>query len=262
MNDRPKAHATFERPPLAEVSFGLAFAPLAGFRTADYGLFWSRLGAEFNETLDKPVIGDVASLAQDEWFPLPRVWFVHRNTEHLIQLQPNRFYFNWRLSAAKNPYPRFEVLKPLFESYLTKFGSFVAERGLGEIKASGFELSYVNHIPQGSGWNSIGDIGDVFPDVVWRKHERPEGIVDAFAWSAKFDGPAGVLNVGLKQGATKADPKQTLFIFELRVTRTSEQLELAQLSDWLDQANIVIVKAFEDLTSERMQQEVWKRVGS
>src|SRR5688572_27869760 len=98
-NSRNMGKTTFERPPLVEVSFGVMFAPLTAMRTAHFGAFWSRVREEFDQTDDKPaVMTDVqeASVTQvGDWFPLPRVWYVQKDGGAILQLQPNRFYFNW-----------------------------------------------------------------------------------------------------------------------------------------------------------------------
>src|ERR1700760_930942 len=109
---------TFERQPIAEVSFGVAFLPLKELRTSHFGLFWSRLQSEFPQTVDAVPIGDFGGdmggmVSVPGWFPLPRVQFIHRNREQLVQLQPNRFYFNWRRLQPITAYPRFASLEPM-----------------------------------------------------------------------------------------------------------------------------------------------------
>lgn len=253
---------TYERPPLTEVSFGLHFSPLVGFRAAHYGMFWSRLRPDFTETVDKPLVGQIAvGGPSEEWFPLPRVWFVHKALEHLIQLQPNRFYFNWRRSPSEGVYPRFESLEPTFHSYVSKLGQFVAAEGLGSLDINGFELAYVNHIFRGEGWDTIRDIGKVFPDLSWRarsdSNKEPKGL----AWHVVFEHSDMRLDIDVKSGTTTGSPARQVLIFELKATRT-ESVSLSDLTTWLAKANSEIVSAFEDLTDKRMQLEVWKRAGS
>lgn len=253
---------TYERPPLREVSFGMSFAALQGFRAAHYGVFWSRLGREFTETFDKPVVGDVRATlsSSEEWFPLPRVWYVHRDKAQLVQLQPNRFYFNWRKVTPQTPYPRFEMLEPLFQDHVSKLGTFVAEQGLGDLQIEGVELTYTNHIFQGEAWTDVQDIAKVFPDLGWRPREKPMGRAAGFAWTAVFDSAHGKLNVTINHGTVPEDPSKQLFVLELRATHSRTGLTIAEMRTWLRAANELIVGAFEDLTSARLQKEVWKRV--
>jgi uncharacterized protein (TIGR04255 family) len=253
---------TYERPPLIEVSFGLHFSPLVGFRAAHYGIFWSRLRPDFTETLDKPVVGQIAiGASAEEWFPLPRVWFVHKEQEQLLQLQPNRFYFNWRRALSGGAYPRFEALEPAFHSYVNKLGQFVASEALGSLEVTGFELAYVNHIFKGEGWDTIGDVGKVFPDLGWRSRSDASSQPKGLAWHAVFEQTDMRLDVDVKTGTTTGSPSRQVLIFELRATRMSSA-SLSELSEWLTRANSQIVSKFEDLTDRRMQIEVWKRAGS
>lgn len=254
---------TYERPPLIEVTFGLHFAPLAGFRAAHFGAFWSKLRPAFTEVLDKAIVGNVTDQrVPEEWFPLPRVWFVHRNQEHLLQLQPNRFYFNWKRPGPDSPYPRFAALQPIFQEYVTKLGAFVTEESLGPLQIKGFELQYSNHIFQGEGWNTLADIGKVFPDLAWRSIRRPQGDAKGFAWQGTFENPFGNLVADIKHGLTKGSPPRQLLIFELRAVKTGDAMALNELDGWLHDANSLIVSAFEDLTNPKIQKEVWKRVSA
>jgi len=73
--------ATFKRPPVGEVSFGLAFAPLTTFKVAHYGAFWDLIRKDYPECDDKSQFFDAAHppMMYEGWFPLPRVWYLHRN---------------------------------------------------------------------------------------------------------------------------------------------------------------------------------------
>src|SRR5512138_2194313 len=101
---------TFERPPLVEVSFGLFFSPLLDFKISHFGAFWTRLRPDFSETADRPIVADSAAapaLVSQEWPLFPRVWYVHKDRAQILQLQTDRFYFNWRKSSDGALYPRF-----------------------------------------------------------------------------------------------------------------------------------------------------------
>jgi uncharacterized protein (TIGR04255 family) len=260
-------NVTFERPPLNEVSFGLSFAPLSDMRTSHYGAFWSRLRPDFDQTADKPPVTDVSGklsqIAVTEWFPLPRVWFIHKNKEELLQLQPNRFYFNWRKVQPNTPYPRFDNLAPLFCKYLETFVSFLKEESLGTPDIGTAELVYVNHIPKGEGWREITDVGEVFPDLVWRPRKSLLGEEKGFAWHGSFRTADVRLEADIKSGEAKdgEEKPNQLFLFELRAVSRKQLQTVDAVRDWFRLANASIVLAFQDLTSERMQKEIWGRVG-
>jgi uncharacterized protein (TIGR04255 family) len=251
---------TYERPPLAEVTFGIRFERLVGLRTAHFGAFWSRLRPDFQETHDKTIVGipDVASMG--EWFPLPRVWFVHRNQEHLLQLQSDRFFFNWRRVNDGTPYPRFTTLEPLFQEYLKKFGAFVVGESIGPLNVNGFDLVYTNHIFKGEGWTTLSDVGKLLPDFTWRQRQRPQGETKGFAWHAAFAHSGTQIEADIKFGATKDSPSRELLVLEIQASKVGTSLALDGLHKWLCAANELIVSVFEDLTDEKIQREVWKRV--
>jgi uncharacterized protein (TIGR04255 family) len=254
-------NVTFERPPLNEVSFGLFFAPIADLRTSHYGAFWSRLRPDFNETADKPIVGNPAGFQFVEWFPLPRVWFVHKDKEQLLQLQPNRFYFNWRRALTTTPYPRFERLEPLFCGHLETFKAFLREEALGTPEITGVELVYVNHIYKGEGWGEISEVGEVFPDLSWRTRATKVMDEKGFAWHGSFRTPTVRLEADIKSASTKeGEQKREMFLFELRALSRKVPQTPDAIREWFQAANATIVAAFRDLTSERMQKEIWRRV--
>ena len=47
-----------------------------------------------------------------------------------------------------------------FKEYLEVFRGFIGDLGLGELKPLQYELTYVNHLPQGEGWNKLSE--DIF----------------------------------------------------------------------------------------------------
>lgn len=50
----------------------------------------------------------------------------------------------------------------MFREHLLRFQVFLEEEHLGALMPEQYELTYVNHIPQGEGWKVNGDIGKCF----------------------------------------------------------------------------------------------------
>jgi len=92
--------------------------------------------------------------------PLPRVWFINKSDDQLVQFQVNRFYFNWRRRQSK--YPRYDHVIKNFESVLTTIVNFFSEFELGELNPIEYEFSYINHILNGQGWDTIDDLPRIF----------------------------------------------------------------------------------------------------
>jgi uncharacterized protein (TIGR04255 family) len=254
---------TFERPPLVEVSFGLSFAPLRDFRTSHFGAFWTKLRPDFVETADKPIVAETpgALALGSEWFPLPRVWYVHKNKEQLLQLQTDRFYFNWRKSSDGSLYPRFDSLEPVFLQHLSKLSTFVRDESLGALDISKCELTYTNHIFQGEGWSDLADAGALFPGMLCQKSPPRIGMPKGVAWQGHFEQEHMRLRADIKHGYTNDDPKRELFVFELRATSRRKVGAIDTVREAFSAANETIVNAFVDLTSATVQKEQWKRVG-
>ena len=95
-------------------------------------------------------------------FLLPRVWFVHREDAGIIQLERDRFLHNWKKSKPTDSYVRYHTVLDLFKRHLDSFDSFVKDNGLGTIEPQQYEMTYVNHIVQGEGWDQVSDLGGVF----------------------------------------------------------------------------------------------------
>jgi uncharacterized protein (TIGR04255 family) len=162
---RPK----FENPPLIERAITVVFTKLENFSIGDYGLFWSLLRDDFPssemappvtqelETFEgfKPAPPQVQLLAENA---LPRTFFRNPEKGELVQLQPDRFSFNWIKTGTDDRYPNSEPLLERFFQLFDQLTVFVAERQLGEIVPVQCELTNVNVIP-------ITDVGETFADV-------------------------------------------------------------------------------------------------
>jgi len=69
----------------------------------------------------------------------------------LIQLQNNRFFYNWRKMHADEPYPRYGSVVKKFKANLELFQRFLEEEKLGPFSPTECELTYINHILKGEG---------------------------------------------------------------------------------------------------------------
>jgi uncharacterized protein (TIGR04255 family) len=162
---RPK----FENPPLIERAITVVFTKLENFSIGDYGLFWSSLRDDFpiseiappviqeleNFEGFKPAQPQIPILAENS---LPRAFFRNPEKGELIQLQPDRFSFNWIKTGTDDRYPNSEPLLERFFLLFKRLNAFVAERQLGQIVPVQCELTNVNVIP-------ITDVGETFADV-------------------------------------------------------------------------------------------------
>ncbi len=256
----------FDRPPVVEVVCGVLFGALPKLRTAHVGLFWSLLRDDF-PTVDEapplvPVIetqeaslleGSILELAA----PLPRSWFRTNDGHELIQLQRDRFIYNWkRESPEDGPYPSYDIVIVEFERRWGQFGAFVTQEDLGELVPRQFELIYVNIIPE----DCIPPDDSVLVDHArTASHARFLPEPESFNWQTSYPLPErnGRLHVAASSARQWATGKPGI-----RLDMTARGINnepTAGMREWFDLAHEWIVNGFADVTTARMQQNVWRR---
>lgn len=257
---------SYRKPPVSEVVAGVAFErPVQGFLTTHLGLFWNRVIQKFPESQHfAPYIvpnGEPRWLDPIIGLPLPRIWLLSKSRYDVIQLQGDCFFFNWRKLDDKNEYPRYEKIIEGFETYFGEFLRFLKDHEFAEPPPLLCELTYTNVIPQGSGWNSMADIKEVFKDVCWtRSDSRFLPTPNAMNWTAVFPLPenAGTLTAQLLQILKRGDSTPALRL-DLVARGLGSAKTLHDLRPWFDLAREWVVKGFTDLTTTKAQTQLWER---
>jgi uncharacterized protein (TIGR04255 family) len=226
------------------------------------GLLWDRFRKDYPRVQHAPPLPGAQNQLQIDTFtglPLPRMWFINRNDDQLIQFQVDQFYFNWR--RRENVYPRYNKVINDFESVVTIVEGFFKDNELGHIIPLGFELSYINHIPKGEGWEVFDDLPKIFHDFLWdqisgRFLPKPTSI----SWGANFPLPQekGNLTVSLKHAIRLSD-KVPLLVLELKAKGEGDSISIKDIREWFDVAHEMIVLGFADLTNPEIQKSVWGR---
>lgn len=247
------------KPPVSEVVCGVLFERLASFKAPHSGLFWSQFKDSFPVCEHANRLGPF--VAEDFPLMLPRVWLVSEDKRHIIQLQDDRFLFNWRRVEASDTYPGFETIYELFSSRYLQFKKFVEGEGLGSIKVKECELTYVNQIEESGQASSIERVNQAFPDLAWDGEARflppPIGV----SWQGVFRLPQGkgTLTSKLQTANRKADD-QPILVFELAARGLGTDPSSGRVDAWFQTAHGWIVQAFADLISDTYQEEKWQRV--
>lgn len=261
----------YEKPPINEVVFSILFKPIENLLTPHIGLLWSKYQLQY------PYCDEVAPLSPTlEIFdnnkveaiyeltdvpPLPRVWFINASGNGVIQIQRDRFIFNWRKVRPEDEYPKYSNIIKLFSSHLSDFENFLEQLDIDIIiQPLQYELTYVNHIPKENGWRVLSDLGRIFPDFAWQSGEKrflPD--YSSINWRTTFTLPnqTGRLHVVIRSALREDD--YPIISFELTVRGTEEQSSREAMWSWFDTAHEWIVRSFADLTSEEVQKNVWKR---
>ena len=161
----------YDNPPVIETVLGVQFERLPGLTNGHLGAFWKTLSAsEWPTVSDAPslepqferfeqsarwVRGLHIQLTQD---PTSRLQVKNKAGDRMIQVQNGRLHFNW-LGAVGGAYPRYEHVREGFDAALRSFLEFLTQEKVGEFRPNQWEVTYVNHIPKGSIWNTPNDWG-------------------------------------------------------------------------------------------------------
>lgn len=250
----------YESPPVNEVVCGVSFEKLENLKGPHLGLFWHIVRESF------PIIEHAPRLESgrpdiDFTNYMPRMWFINAPQNMLIQLQNNRFYFNWRRMQDDEAYPRYKNIIKAFKHNLEIFNDFLQKEGVGSISIENCELTYINQIPKGEGWDTLGDISGVFRDFSWFTGQRFLPTPIGIGGQAQFALPdeKGQLQVSLQYGTRKRPPKHPILILQMAATGLGEDNSREGVWEWFELAHEWIVRGFTDLTENRIQDEIWKR---
>lgn len=256
----------FTSPPVSEVVFGFLFEKPTRLLTAHFGAFWSKIRSEFPTIEDQLPLINIGD-THDPNLPLSRVWFISGDGRRLIQLQHDRFYYNWRrLDGDKLPYPEYANLFVEFRKVMDQFSSFLKEEALtDEIHAGQFELSYINMLERPKTWEKKTPLGNVLIDHVWRADvQRFLPDPRDYSWTSVFEMPdqAGQLVIEAKSGRKTALPEEQ--VIQLTLTAKSAVLgsdknTLLKGGSWFETAHKQIVHGFTDITDPAVQKSDWGR---
>ena len=251
----------YEHPPIHEVSIGLDFAKLDRLLIPHVGLFWTQIRSEFPKVLHaSPYIGREFTVDASTGLPMPRIWFVDPTDSRLLQLQSNRFNFNWRRGEG-GEYPHFPKISEEFFRHYATFEKFAADQDIGLVAPSQFDLSYVNIFTPNTDGEVAKHFASLFKDFNWQSSgTRFLSAPAVLTWSATFALPddMGTL-VARVENAKRATDQAPVHQLELNARYVLQNDREVKLKDWIALAHEWIVKGFADLTCEKIQNEQWGR---
>jgi uncharacterized protein (TIGR04255 family) len=191
---------------------------------------------------------------------LPRVWLVDQSGNRIVQVQRDRFLHNWRKLHPEDEYPRFPPVKAQFLEHWNGFLAFLTEAGLNP-EPDQCELTYVNHLRRGEGWDTLADLGDLFTTFAWRTRDNFLPAPDNLRWSMRFLLPEGKGRLHVEVLPVRAQPSNELAVrYTLTARgRPSDIGDTACLSTWYDMAREWIVRGFADLVEDKTD-DLWERI--
>lgn len=240
-----------------------AFAPLP-WRIPHFGAFWNEIREDYPKFEVHPPIGELnfafSAAAPETIFDLPvRCWFINEESNRLIQVQNNRFFHNWRRSSPDASYLHYDELRPVLEKEWRRFCGFLSRHVLGDPNVLLCEVSYINHLVRGDGWNSFSDLSLIFPTIGSLAGkafvERPETVLVNSTYVMPTN--EGRLRVVIQPAVRKMDGKE---IIQLTVTGSCRPPsgDPNDLMTCLDYCREWVVRGFDDLTSAHMH-SIWRK---
>jgi uncharacterized protein (TIGR04255 family) len=262
--------AVFDNPPVVETVLSLQFEELSAMQVAHLGLFWRKVKDRFPKTEARPALAPIIERSPEpvlrgrikfevaETLELPRLLLLNSAGSEMIQVQRDRFIKNWRKAGPEDQYPHYEpVIKPAFARDLKEFESFLAEEQLGTVKVNQCEVTYVNHIVSGEGWQQPSDIDQIF--TFWTHASTPApGRAEDFGIHMRFpirdnnEQPIGRLYVDV-QPALRASDNLQMYVMNL-----TARGQYGPGLEFFDIGRKWIVKSFEQLTTEHMHR-IWRK---
>jgi uncharacterized protein (TIGR04255 family) len=154
--DRTDELPRFADPPVIEVLIAVQFASPA-WSVLDVGEYRGRVRSRFPREQSMPP-SPPSSMSERFAVPpesaiefriptMPRVWLLTEPEDELIQVQEDRFAFNWRKSeSVDREYPWFGYVRRQFIELLREFVNQVADGDIEKLRPDWCEVSYINHI--------------------------------------------------------------------------------------------------------------------
>jgi uncharacterized protein (TIGR04255 family) len=246
---------TFDDPPLNEVVVGRTFVPRPDFLVPHFGLFWGLVRDRFPKVAHAPPIVS-ERLQLEEGVFLPRIWLLADDSRSLIQLQQDRFHYNWRQTEEPTSYVRFPSIQSECLKFWELFEQFVLRETGQPLRPLTAELSYINFI-------SIEGVHDrakvteaVLRDGKWEQLARflPEPMVRSTAYV--FPMPAGLGELQVSSAIAERKSAGQIGL-KLELTARGQPSEALSFQDWTTGAHDFLVEAFRDLTTPEMH-ALWK----
>jgi uncharacterized protein (TIGR04255 family) len=265
-----KREVHFRRPPVIETVLGVQFLPLRTLTMPYLGQYWAEVRSEYPQAQVKPPLPQVI----EEFPPAPvmanievssepegRFWYISESNTELIQLQRDRFIRNWRRAETDADYPRYETLRPRFEGDWLRFLSFLEREGLGRPEVNQCEVTYINHIDLGLGWETFKDLSGVLKILAPSRPGDFLPVPEMVLANARYLMPDGKgrLHVAAQPAIPRRGGKPVVQL-TLTARGAPRSSETGDILAWLDLGHTWIVEGFADITNEELQTKVWERL--
>ncbi len=262
----------FVRPPVDEVVLSVLFKSLDRFLAPHFGEIWQELKKEgFLEIAEQPPV-----MPTRENFPNPnqetelhfgnfpnlaRIWFIHKDNNQIIQVQRDRFTFNWRKTEPNQRYPGFSAIFEKFKELYNRFNKIIGNMEIGAVTPLQYELTYIDQLMHGDGWNTLVDIGKIYnlfinsqpSDSFWSGAESM-----ILRTSFPIQDLNGRLHLTIGNRVRVSDQRQTLQT-DFTIRGFPQNAEYDAMITWFKSAHGEIREKFTSMFTEHIQTQVWER---
>ena len=256
-------HPRFDRPPVIETSFSIDFAKIERWQIPYFGLYWSTIRDRYPKLNVQSAIPSQIedfdnylspstpfTVDLDEHAPV-RCWFYNENETQLVQIQRDRFIFNWKRGLSNEVYPHYENMRPTVRSEWQGLREFVLQHQLGTLQARQCEVNYINHIEKGVGWDDYSQIDQVFPGWFTHTKSSTDFFPEVIDISLRYVVPhiKARLYVRAQSAIRNVDHKEVIQL-SLTMRGKPESPDTDVIFNWFDDAQEYVAQTFLKLTSE------------
>ena len=268
----PEGLPEFDAPPVIETVLSAQFVRLPNFSSAISGWFWKQyLSSEWAKAKDAPRIEDQFERFDEPRVPVSpirirqssemeseRVQLIRSDDERMIQIQNTRFILNWKKEHGN--YPTYKVLWPEFRELFARFQTFTQDAGLGQVSLNQWEVTYVNHIPQGNLWNSPRDWPKILPGLytplAWNSSDCE---TLAGSWRFVLEAKRGRLYINVQHGRVGVSGPDALVV-QFTARGPVDNGKGWSLESGFSLGHEYIVRTFASITSEEAQASWLRKV--
>lgn len=192
---------------------------------------------------------------------MPRVWFLNTLGTELVQIQRDRFVRNWRKTDTIQQYPRYSSLREQFLGDFNAFREVVEQENWGCLESNQCEVTYVNIIPCGQGWDTSGELANVITLFTPTYSDDGLGLPDGAELSARFvledevNEPVGRLHVAVASVIQIGDGSSA-FRLTLTARGRPEGSGIDGIFKSLDRGHEAVVRSFASITTPKMH-TIW-----
>ena len=261
----------FARPPVDEVVLSVLFQSLDSLLAPHLGQIWQEFKEDGFVNIEEqstvsPIVEEFPSRIHEPQLrvlrapDLARIWFIHEDGSQILQVQRDRFTFNWRKIDLNQQYPGFSSICDKFEGFYDRFCQIIKDMNIGEVTPLQYELTYIDQLRQGDGWDRLDEIGEIYNMFV--DCQRSESFwlgAESLILSASFtlEDLHGRLHLTIRNRVKMPEESQTLQT-DFTMRGFPENANCTMI-DWFKAAREQIREKFVSLFTENIQTQIWGR---